>query len=95
MKEEQEFTVVRYTPIFVGTTEDNEKVVLYRRIDKPHELHIRRPDGTLWAVGPGSFVFTQTGLDDKMRLEISSEPWTGKAIGTRRDLIDEPSMTIT
>lgn len=85
---------VRYTPTFVGKTENDEKVVLYKRIDKPHELHIKRPDGTVWAVGPGSFVFTESGLDNKIRLEISSEPWTGKAVGTRSDLIAEPSLTV-
>lgn len=85
---------VRYIPTFVGKTEKDEPVVLYKHIDKPHELHIRRPDGTIWALGPGSFVFTESGLDSKIRLEIKSTPWTGKAIGTKSDLIAEPSLTV-
>lgn len=92
--DEKKITVpVKYVPVFVGKTENDEKVVLYKSIDKPHELHVRRPDGELWAVGPGSFVFTQS-WDDKIRLEIDSTPWTGKAIGTKHDLIAEPSLHI-
>lgn len=92
---EKKITVpVKYIPTFVGTTENDEKVVLYKNIDSPHELHIRCPDGELWALGPGSFVFMETGLDDRIRLEVSSTPWTGKAVGTRSDLIAEPSLHI-
>lgn len=84
---------VTYTPIFVGKTEDDEKIVLYENLST-NKLHIRRPDGVLCAIEMPSSVELDYGVDDIIRLRVSCEAWTGEATGTRRDLIAQEPIRL-
>jgi hypothetical protein len=82
--------VERYYPIFVGKTKDNKKIVVYFKNDT---FHILRPDGELCALEPGAEIETWVALEThKYHARIVSEAWTGDATGTRKDLIEEPSL---
>lgn len=86
--------VIEYIPIFVGFTGDTEKIVLYRKANS-EELHIKRPDGELWAIDPGSNICIIDGLEDnEMRLQITSQAWSGEAIGSRLDVAEEEPIHV-
>ena len=80
-----------FTPVFVGKTEDNEKIVLYRSIhDKA--LYILRPNGRIYELGPGAEWETHTDPESMFtRVTIRSDVWSGSAVGTKADLIEEPN----
>lgn len=81
---------IRYAPVFVGRTEEDEKIVLYNVIGNENSLHIKRPDGELWALSRGAEVeMAFDPFEDKMQLSVRSPEWTGNAIGTRHDLLQE------
>lgn len=75
-------------PVFTGTTEMGDEITLYQHVDRPEEIHILRPDGELWAVGPEGEI--NTWLDptkNEMRVDINSTIWTGQARGSKWDLL--------
>ena len=83
----------RYVPVFAGKSKDDEKVVLYRSVDHPQEFHLRVAEGELWALSPGTQITsTFDRLNDTMLMHIVSEMWTGDAIGTKQDAIDEEAI---
>lgn len=76
-------------PVFAGKTEDGEGVIIYRRRGVIEELHILRPDGELWALSPNATIHTWVDPDTEViHIRIESPEWSGKAIGSRRDLIE-------
>lgn len=84
---------IKYAPIFVGQTEEGERIVLYNLVGHEDSLHIKRPDGELWALSPGAKV--EMGFESteaKLHISIQSPEWTGKATGTHRDLIEEEAI---
>lgn len=90
-------TRIRYRPIFVGKTKDDEKIVVYMNVDNYRELHIKRPDGQLWALGPGSEVNWMhepyRGFSTNIvHIQLKSEAWTGEALGDPVLLVEEPPI---
>lgn len=82
----------QYRPVFAGQTKAGEKIVLYKRIGNETELHIQRPDGELWALSPGAEIETRFDLIDELfHIQIKSPEWSGKASGTKHDLLEEPA----
>jgi hypothetical protein len=80
-----------YRPVFVGYTQAAEKIVVY--MDRNDQLHIRRPDGELWALSHGSqYTVFRDPTTDIFRLSIESPEWTGIAVGTKKDLIEEEGI---
>ena len=80
---------VTYIPVFAGKTPDGEKVVVYKHVNDPSELHILRPDGELWALSPGSEVTFKWDLfSDKLTFKVESPEWSGTAEGTKRDIVE-------
>lgn len=80
-----------YRPVFVGYTETGDKVVIYR--DWHDNLHIKYEAGELQALGPELEYHTVYDLDtDAFRLFLSSPQWTGHAVGTRADLIQQEGI---
>lgn len=81
------------TPVFVGHTEEDAKIILYKDRRDGNTIHILRPDGELHAVSPGSELEWWTAeAHDKIHISIISPEWTGKATGTWADLIAEESL---
>jgi hypothetical protein len=78
-------------PIFAGFTETGEKIVLYVC---GQVFHLKIPDGSVWALGSsdGMFELSYADLDGTACLSVSSPVWSGKAVGTRKDTIEEPSL---
>lgn len=77
-------------PIFVGYTEDDEKIVLYKRGE---EFHLRVPNGEIWALGPASsFEVRETNDEHMYELRVRSSAWNGIVKGTRRDALQEPAI---
>lgn len=74
-------------PIFVGNTEDGERIVLYKQGEV---IHILRPDKELWALSPGSMV---TSWDDPATMDVhvnvDSPEWSGTARGNPQLLHSE------
>lgn len=84
---------IKYMPVFSGTTEDDQKIVLYRSLINETELHIKVGDDVLRAISPGSEVEEWFAVDDATtHISIVSPEWTGKATGTRRALIEEKGI---
>lgn len=87
---------IRLMPVFVGQTDDGEKIVLYKNIrdaGKEDELHLKRPDGELWALSPGSTVVMDFDLTAaKLTLSVRSPEWTGSARGTHKELKEEEAI---
>lgn len=80
-----------YRPVFVGYTVGAQKIVVY--MDTNDNLHIRRPDGELWALSPGSHYMTyRDPTTDIFRMTIDAPEWSGVAVGTKRDLIAEDGI---
>lgn len=75
-------------PMFVGDTPSNERIVLYQH---RHEFHLRRPDGEIWALGPETIIDSWTSAFGS-HVKIQSNAWTGEAIGSRKDLVEEPYL---
>lgn len=76
-----------YIPVFAGRSLDYEKIVIYKDIAHPDELHIQLSDGVLQALGPeykltmwndAEFVF--------IYITIESPQWSGKARGSMVEL---------
>jgi hypothetical protein len=88
--------VIEYIPIFVGKTDDGEKVVLYKKVDNPDQLHIKPPGGELWAIEPGANLCITNGFEttDQIRLQVTCRAWTGEATGTRYDVVAEEPIRI-
>lgn len=82
-----------YQPVFVGRTEDDEKIVIYKNPDanpsRPDGLFLLRPDGELWAMSPDSTVSRWVDVHDKIHIHITSPEWTGDAVGTQQELREE------
>jgi hypothetical protein len=79
-----------YRPVFSGRTEEDEKVVLYRRVGSMSDVYICVDDGELLAINPGGEVtWWSDSTTGKMHIQITSSVWTGTATGTRHDLIEE------
>lgn len=84
---------VPYVPVFVGKTKDDEKITIYKAPDGT--FHIRRPDGELCALGQDTeFTAYNNAYDSRYNIQIKSEAWTGKASGTRSELIEEPTRFV-
>jgi len=86
-----------YMPVFVGQTEDNQKVVLYKELADESKLYIKLADGELWALSPGTEVEMWFDMgEDRLNLRVVAIPlaphWQGRATGTRRDLIEEDGL---
>lgn len=78
-----------YQLIFVGVTEDNEKIALYKANKHPEELYIRRQNGELWALDPDATTSRHVDVHDRIHIRIYSSQWTGHAVGTMKDLREE------
>lgn len=66
-------------PVFVGDTEDGERISLY---EIGNEVHIKLENGELWALSPGYTLKTyHDTLSSIMEVEVKSEQWTGIARG--------------
>lgn len=87
---------VKYIPIFVGWTKDEEKkIVVYQNADNHSEFHIRRPDGMLWAMGEGATLETHFEPGENyFHMRVASHAWTGEAVGSRRALIIEEPLRL-
>lgn len=80
-------------PIFVGDTPTGERIVLYQH---GGELHLKRPDGEIWALGPSSIIDSwDSAFESFTHIKIQSDAWTGEATGTKRDLVEELDLVIT
>lgn len=78
-----------YQVVFAGQTEAGEKIFVYKRRGQHIEYHIQRPDGEFWALGPDSVItFWADVYQDRFHAQIESPVWSGKATGTKRDLIE-------
>jgi hypothetical protein len=85
-------TEQRYRPVFAGRTPNNELIIIYKEEGHEKQLHIQRPDGELWALGPESEVQTTFDLDRAIfHISVKSSVWTGMATGTQRDLMETPA----
>lgn len=83
---------LKYRPVFVGHTEEGEKIVLYADPQNTDQIHILRPDGGLWAIEPGAkFRMHFNLVDSESMVEIESEVWTGRATGSKKELQEEPN----
>lgn len=85
---------IRYRPIFSGHDEEARKVVFYQNVTNPNEIHVKKPNGDLWALSPGAHITWQHNKvdDDKVYVEVVSPEWTGAAVGTRAELLNEPGI---
>lgn len=80
----------RLTPVFVGDTPSNERIVLYQH---GGELYLKRPDGEIWALGPESVIDSwSSAFDSFTHIKIQSSAWTGEATGSRQDLTEEQDL---
>lgn len=89
------FSVLR--PVFSGKTLAGERVVVYQRFinDQPlDEFHIQIPNGELWALPSTAKVATVDNLEDHtIHISVKSSVWTGMAVGSRVELIEEPDRS--
>lgn len=84
---------MRYIPVFSGKTEEDKKLVLYNRLGNETEFYIKHADGELQALSTGSKVEMDFDLNNAfLQLSVHSPEWTGKATGTRKDLIEEEAI---
>jgi len=86
-------TPIKYVPVFSGKTQDDEQIVLYKNATNESELHIKRPDGELWALSHGSEV--EMGFNPNkqlLQLSVRSPEWTGQAEGSGDDLLQERGL---
>jgi hypothetical protein len=82
-----------YQPVFAGFTPEGKKVVLYKHRARETELHIRTPDGKLWALSPGSKTFMRFDqFTELLVLKVETPQWTGVAKGSRYDLVMEEAI---
>lgn len=80
------------TPVFAGETPQGDKIVLYLQ---GFEMHLMRPDGELVALGPDAVLDTWFDpVNGYQQLKIQSSAWTGEAIGSRKDLVEEPKLIL-
>lgn len=83
-----------YRPVFAGQAKDGGYVVLYKHDDREEELYLLRPDGELWALAPeAEVIMTFDGVEDRIHISVKSPEWTGEAEGSKRELIEEESLT--
>lgn len=81
------------SPVFVGWTEDKEKIILYQHVNHPEEIYIQLPNNEVLPLSPSAkiqlkFTWEIERVTDKTWVSIESPEWTGTAVGTRRDLIE-------
>lgn len=84
---------IKYIPIFSGTSNNGEKIVLYQRIGNESELYLKRGNHKLLLLNPETEVMMFfDSIEAKMSVTVSSEKWTGTAKGTRKELIKEKGI---
>lgn len=88
-----DISIFQYVPVFAGKSVDDKKIVIYRDVDHPQELHIRIDDGELRVLSPGSEITSSfDNLNDTTIIHVVSLEWTGDAVGTKRDTIEEEAI---
>ena len=86
-------TRVWATPVFVGETEDGDRIVIYRDRSESDTFHIRVGDGELMAIPPGSTVSSwHDPINEKLHVDITSLVWKGKATGDKRAVLYEEAL---
>lgn len=95
------FSRIKYTPVFVGFTRNEENLVIYKNVDNESELHIRlsKPRkgslGPLQALGPDGEIQTQFDtIHDQFTILVRSPQFTGEAVGQRLDLLKEDGIRV-
>jgi hypothetical protein len=89
------FQSTTYMPVFVGTCEEYEKVVLYTSPDRPGELFLSCDGGDLQSLERGAEVHLR--LDPVLEIQhlcVESEVWSGEAVGNKYGLIDEGPLVV-
>lgn len=80
----------RLKPVFVGDTAEGDHIVLYQH---GRQIYIKRQDGEVRALGSEAVI--DRWHDNSTfftHIKIQSAVWTGEAIGSRKDLIEEPVL---
>jgi hypothetical protein len=87
--------VATFIPVFVGKTEEDETVVIYENAGLPPKQCIKRPDGLIYPIGMGSSVrIEHEKTSDLVQLWVSSDVWTGEAVGHKLAVLTEATIYI-
>lgn len=82
---------IKYMPVFVGTSDSGEKIVLYKNIiTNSSETFIKVNDGEIQALSPEADMLMEFDtLNAMFTLAIQSPEWSGNALGSKRELTEE------
>lgn len=89
------FRTTTYSPVFVGTCEQYDKIVLYTSIDKPGCLYLKADNGEIWPLEePAEIELSLDPVLEIQHLKVKSDVWSGEAVGNKLSLIGEESITV-
>jgi len=81
--------LTKYRPAFVGTSSQQEKIIIFQREGTVDEYYIQIDYGDMVILSPGTKMVTWVDEAKSLfHLVMRSPEWSGSAIGSRQELME-------